>query len=393
MRVLFATQPGHGHLNPMVPYASTLRKAGHDVRFATAPTFCDAVQRLGFDAAPVGIDFSWERVTETFPEMMTAAAQGSVRINECALRIVWENWTPQLVDDLLTLIRDWRPELIVREAAELGANLAGRVAEVPVVCASWGAPMLDPAWERHMPMELTWDGYAREARRLGVDEDARSALKAELTLSTLPPSWMQAGDAPLGEVKHFRAPPQDRSDKAGLTPELTQITRQRFVYATLGTVHNARHGLRKAMLAALAELPVDVLFTTGPGIDLARVKVPGENITLEPFVPQSLIVPHAALLVSHAGLGTIIGALYAGVPMVLISLATDHPINAERAIAVGLARALDGAECQSEPLRETILDALADENMRRRAAQVRQECFALPEITTAVGVLEEYANA
>jgi len=40
MRVLFATQPGHGHLNPMVPYASTLRKAGHDVRFATAPLAC-----------------------------------------------------------------------------------------------------------------------------------------------------------------------------------------------------------------------------------------------------------------------------------------------------------------------------------------------------------------
>jgi hypothetical protein len=34
MRVLFATQPGHGHLNPMVPYAAALRDAGHEVRFA-----------------------------------------------------------------------------------------------------------------------------------------------------------------------------------------------------------------------------------------------------------------------------------------------------------------------------------------------------------------------
>lgn len=392
MRTLFATQPGHGHLNPMVPYASALRDAGHDVRFATAPSFCEAVQRLGFDAAPVGIDFTWERVTDAFPDMIAAAAQGPSHVNERALRIVWEDWTPAMLDDMLALIHDWRPQLIVREAAETGAMLAGQAADVPVACASWGAPMLDSAWERHMPLDITWDGYARGAQRLGVDPDARAAMRAELLLSTLPSSWMQAGDAQLDEVRLFRAPPQDRAAGSKLSPELAQLTMQRFIYATLGTVHNSRHGLRKAMLAALADLPVDVLFTTGPGIDLDRVRVPGENITLESFVPQSLIVPHAALLVSHAGLGTIIGALYAGVPMVLISLATDHPINAERAVTLGLARALDSSECQPELLRETILAALADETMRHRAIEVREECLALPEIATAVGVLEDYAD-
>lgn len=377
----------------MVPYASVLRDAGHEVRFTTAPSFCGAVRRLGFDASPVGIDFTWERVTDAFPDMIAAAAQGPQHVNERALRIVWENWTPAMVDDLLALIRDWRPELIVREAAEVGAILAGRAADVPVACASWGAPMLDPAWERHMPMDIMWYGYAREAQRLGVDPDGRAAQRAELLVSTLPPSWMQAGDAQLEEVRLFRAPPQDRSAGSELSAELANLIAQRFVYATLGTVHNTRHGLRKAMLAALADLPVNALFTAGPGIDLDRVKVPGQNITLESFVPQSLIVPHAALLVSHAGLGTVIGALYAGVPMVLISLATDHPINAERAVALGLARALDASEQRPEPLRETILDALADETMRTRAAEISQECLALPEIASAVDVLETYATA
>jgi len=39
MRVLFTTQPGHGHLNPMLPYASALCDAGHEVRFATTTSF------------------------------------------------------------------------------------------------------------------------------------------------------------------------------------------------------------------------------------------------------------------------------------------------------------------------------------------------------------------
>ncbi len=57
VRTLFTTQPGHGHLNQMLPYASVLRDAGHEVRLATAPSFCAAVRRPGFQALPAGHDF------------------------------------------------------------------------------------------------------------------------------------------------------------------------------------------------------------------------------------------------------------------------------------------------------------------------------------------------
>lgn len=392
MRVLFATQPGHGHLNPIVPYAAALRDAGHEVRFATAPTFCAAVTRLGFDASPTGMDFSWERVTDTFPDMAQAAARGRSHVNERALRIVWENWTPAMVDDLLGLLRDWRADLIVREAAELGATLVGACTGIPVACAAWGAPMLDTAWERHMPMDMTWEGYAREAHRLGVDPDARTAMRAELTLSTLPPSWMRAGDGELGEVKHFHAPPQDRSTNSELSTKLADLITRRFVYATLGTVHNSRHSLRKTILAVLGGLPLDVLFTAGPGIDIPRLGTQAQNITLESFIPQSLVVPHAALVVSHAGLGTIIGALYEGVPMVLISIATDHPINAERAVTLGVATTIDIAECEPDQLRGQIMLALTDSQLRDRAAEIREECRSLPEIANAAQTLETYAS-
>ena len=82
MRTLFTTQPGHGHLNPMLPYALALRDAGHEVRFATAPSFCATVQRLGFPVSPAGHDFTWEHAVDFFPEMATAAADGPLQVNE-----------------------------------------------------------------------------------------------------------------------------------------------------------------------------------------------------------------------------------------------------------------------------------------------------------------------
>jgi hypothetical protein len=54
-----------------------------------------------------------------------------------------------MVDDLLGIAGDWQPDLIVREAAELGATLIGACAGIPVACAARGAPMLDTAWGEH----------------------------------------------------------------------------------------------------------------------------------------------------------------------------------------------------------------------------------------------------
>jgi UDP:flavonoid glycosyltransferase YjiC (YdhE family) len=376
----------------MLPYASALRDAGHEVRFATAPSFCAAVEKMGFVVSPTGHDFTWEHAVDFFPEMATAAAEGPLQVNELSQRIVWEHWTPQMTDDLLGLIADWRPDLLVREAAEYGGSLTGRAAGVPVACALWGAPSHDSAWDRHLAVNHTFSGYRAQCERLGVSSDARSALAGERMLSTLPPSWMAAGDGGLGRIEHFRSEPQDRAEGERLEPALTDGRSGGLIYATLGTVHNKQHRLRKAMLAALAGVPASVLFTTGPGIDLDRVGDPGENITLESFVPHSLIIPRADLVVSHAGLGTIIGALYAGVPMVLISIAVDHPINAERAAALGVARVLDAADCQPEQLHETIIEALTDEDLRNRASEIRKECLSLPEITQAAAVLEAYAD-
>ncbi len=393
MRVLFSTQPGYGHLNPMLPYAAVLKDAGHEVRFATAPSFCAAVERTGFPVFGAGYDFTWERITDAFPDMASAARQGPACVNERAQQITWDNWTPRMADDLVALISNWRPDLMVREAAEYGASLVGKVAGIPVACAAWGAPVQDTVWARHMPMDIVWRGYDREFQRLRGGGDAQTALGGELVLSTLPPSWMNAGDARLAEVRHFRAAPQDQSAGPGLPPELADLIRERFVYATLGTVFNTQHRLRKAVLTALGGVPAKVLFTAGSAIDLDRVEIPNENITVRSFVPQSLVVPHAALVVSHAGLGTIIGALYSGIPMVLISIAVDHPINAERAAALGVAKVIDAKDCDPEYLRAMILLALADDDMRQRAQELREECRSLPEISRAVTALEAYASA
>ena len=55
MRVLFSSTFGVGHNLPMVPLATALRDAGHEVLWATSADACALVGRAGFDVVPAGL--------------------------------------------------------------------------------------------------------------------------------------------------------------------------------------------------------------------------------------------------------------------------------------------------------------------------------------------------
>jgi UDP:flavonoid glycosyltransferase YjiC (YdhE family) len=56
MRVLFTTLPSSGHWHPLIPFADSVRAAGHEVAFATTPATCSSIAAHGFRCFPVGTD-------------------------------------------------------------------------------------------------------------------------------------------------------------------------------------------------------------------------------------------------------------------------------------------------------------------------------------------------
>src|SRR5260370_9049311 len=66
MRFLFTSLAGSGHFHPLVPPALALRSAGHDVRFAVAPSFRQGVGRSGFSAFAAGFDRERDGEDERF---------------------------------------------------------------------------------------------------------------------------------------------------------------------------------------------------------------------------------------------------------------------------------------------------------------------------------------
>lgn len=389
MRVLFTTQPGHGHLQPMAPYAQALAAAGDEVRVATAPGFCPAVEALGLEAVPAGVDFTWERPTQRFPQLIEATASGTM--GEALREINFDHWVPAMSDDLGPVLEAWRPDLLVREAAEYAAVFLSQQHGIPCANAAWGAVATDPIWELNgLPLSVLREEYRRRARVLGLPLDADAYWAQELTLSSLPPSWIPDDLDACPPVHHFRMPPLDGGATGDGWPGRAESSRP-LVYATLGTVFGYDRELRSILLEAFSELDADVVMTVGRAADPARIAAPA-NVQIERYVPQSLILPAAAAVVSHAGLGTMIGAIAAGVPMVLIELGADHAVNATRAAEIGIATAFRRDAVDAASLRAAVDAILTDPLPRSRSVAVADEYARLPPPAAAVEVLRRHVG-
>ena len=186
MRVLFCCMPAHGHLYPVLPLASALRDAGHDVRFGTGVGFVDRVRALGFPADPVGISIpEASRLAEQRYPGRPGPELGLIAFAEIAAAAA--------ATDLRPLLGDLRPDLVVYEETQFGAAVAARLAGVRAVCHSLS---------RQMPYAMYQGGP--QVDRTTVDQSWSDAglVRREPVSGHLPaePARPRCGRAPASDV-------------------------------------------------------------------------------------------------------------------------------------------------------------------------------------------------
>jgi UDP:flavonoid glycosyltransferase YjiC (YdhE family) len=111
--------------------------------------------------------------------------------------------------------------------------------------------------------------------------------------------------------------------------------RDPLVVVGLSSTHmRSTAGVLRRIVAALAELPVRAIVSTGPAVDPADV--PGAtNVAVVRSAPHRELFPHASVVITHAGHGTLLKALAAGVPTLCLPMGRDQEDNVVRAARHG----------------------------------------------------------
>jgi MGT family glycosyltransferase len=127
--------------------------------------------------------------------------------------------------------------------------------------------------------------------------------------------------------------------------------------------------------SALGRLRVRGLVTTGPSIPVEAIDAPA-NVTVVERAPHREVLRHASAIVTHAGHGTVIKALAAGVPVVALPLGRDQLDNAARVAHHGAGLRLKpkaSPEAIAKALRRVLDEPAFAANAERFAAAIAAE--------------------
>ena len=384
MRVLCSTTAGDGHFGPLKVLALACRAAGHDVLVAAPESYAGAVARTGLAHAPFA-DAPQEPMGAVFARVPSL---GHEEANAVVMAEVFGRLDAQAAfPGLASVVEEWRPDVVLRDPAELGSLAAAEAAGVPHAEVAIGvAALMD--WARtHLVDPL---GELDRIAGLPAGRSYRACAGAPVfsmvpeCMEATPPSAPVAGGT--GRVTRFRS---GTAPSRGHLPPPWGDPDAPLVYVTFGTVAAGLghlSGLFAGALSALADLPVRVLLTTGHAADAVLDDVPA-NARVERFWPQEQVMPLAAAVVGHGGFGTTLSAFTAGVPQVVLPLfTTDQRLNGDVVSALGAGVCVPGGPGGVGGLGAAVAALLADPGARARAGHVAARIAELP---TAAEVVEE----
>ena len=325
MRILVTSTPGLGHVLPLRPLAVELQARGHQVRWVAGQGSSDVLPDAGFDVTVAGLpvrdrlDEFFRRYPDTWslPEEERRAVAFSKLFGELA--------APPVLEVLRPLVEDWRPDLVLHDAAELAAPIVAASIGVPSVCQGFGEIMPEPSARRAgEQMAPLW-------RDSGLDPDEYAGSYRGLYVDIYPPSLRLAGHVPRGgnaalppgggcrgirraRVRHLRHRLERRGRRLPRRGGGRGERRGR----------GARHRRPAGNPSSLGAVPT--------------------NVVVERFVPQAEVLPRSAAVVCHGGSGTVLASLAHGVPLLCLPRGADQFANAANLERVGAGSHAVGVE-------------------------------------------------
>lgn len=111
------------------------------------------------------------------------------------------------------------------------------------------------------------------------------------------------------------------------------------------------------------------------------------------YVPHSRVLPDCRLVVSHAGHGIVMKALYHGTPMVLVPWGRDQTGVASRAASLGAATVVRREVCRPETLARAVRRILEDPGFRERSRVASRRLQATDAPAVAAALVESLRRA
>jgi len=424
-KFLFTAWPYPGSLNPQIAVAHALKSRGHTVGFYSGTRAANLIHGEGFTFFPLGK--SLDQRIEGMLDSPKGIGRGWQEI--WGIPTILRTWLletiPDQIVDLDRILEKWGPDAIICEPPMWGPIvILYEARQIPVALLEYAACMLPGpdvsppglglppprTWSLRLQgrlgnsmLELLARGLRRSTNKLrrqyGLPplESTVVALTEKLSLVLVPscPEFdYMRGDLPQN-VKYV-GPCLWYPSTWKESDWLNELSSDRpLVHVTEGTLYAQAPVVLRAAAQGLADLPVQVIITTGTHRKESMVKLGRlpSNVIVKSMVAHSKLMPHLDLLISHGGGGTTVASLASGVPMVVVPLMWDQAENAQRVCEAGAGVQFSARQCSPRRMRKAVEIVLSDASYRKNGQRIADSLGQYGGPSQAAELLEQMLSS
>lgn len=405
LMVPFGTE---GDVFPYVGLGIALADRGHGVTLIANEYFRPLAERHGLGFAATGTSMEYRAALDN-PHILTHLVRGALPLRHWFCAEIPKQY--QAIADRLEPERT----LVLASGFAVGARIAHEkhgvpwavIALQPLVLPMFAKLQNVPDWIPEVGKRFFW----RFGTILGeaVFGPYIRPLRTDLGLPPirhLPPSWWLSPKRVIGLFPEWYAGPHPR------WPIPIQLTGFVAYDATPDAAEASSHDELESFLSVGAP---PIVFTPGSGIRFAgpffraaieackllrkrgllltrhRDQLPGElpaAVRHFDYVPLGELLPRAACIVHHGGIGTTARAMAAGVPQLVVPRIYDQPDNAKRIRKLGIGDSMRPTALRGPALAQKLSNLLNSREVVIACRSVALKCSNDPTLHRTCEVIE-----
>ncbi|MEO2078264.1 MAG: macrolide family glycosyltransferase [Bacillus sp. (in: firmicutes)] len=366
-RVLFINGGSEGHVNPTIGVVQELISRGEEVVYFTIEAFRDRIEKTGATVRTFDGDQFIRAFISGGRTYLLERINGLLRTADI------------MIPSVLEQIEGEHFDYIIHDSMFGCGRILAQMLHLPAISSCTSFAQTKEAFdemlsEEDFPLEVVGEYQnltAMVKEKYGVEICSPYEVfcnPAPLTIVYTTREFQPFGDTFDPTYKFVGPSITSRSTQENF--DLTAVKGKNLIYISLGTVFNQAIDFYKLCFEAFGNSDHTVVMSIGERTPLAELGEIPPNFMVENYVPQTVVLKHTKVFITHSGMNSTHEGLYYGVPLVVLPQSADQPMIAGQVANIGAGITLRMQGLTAAQLREAVERVLKDLTFQRRAANM-----------------------
>ena len=368
MRILVITTPFTGHITPTFSMVKSLVNMGHSVDYLTTSQWESTIQKTGAGLIPYEND-------RKLSVMIKDAYKAAQSIGSYYDVIVYDElfFPGKILGEGLDL-----PAVRFFPCVAINEQIMEQMLHGRGFMGIFRFSFIRKRWTKEIcrtlvPSIIDW-----------TEEVVNNSPDCNIVFV---PDWFQPHLSEFPADKYHFVGPSIYDDSDMDVPDWLESKQQPVIYVSLGTIDNSQIRFYKKCFQVFADKDARFIVSVGNRIPIKKLGEIPPNCTVYPYAPQKKILAYSDLFITHGGMNSINEAMVNGVPMLLLPLSNDQPINARRVEELGMGKRLEMQKLNEVILWDSISDMLHNQKIKASVSLVQEKLSKSSGGETAARIL------